>query len=123
MSPTERELLVRLELALARREPSLAGAPLADLIDPAFEEHGTSGRRWSRADIIAMIDGPPNALETVDLDVVLLARDVALITYRSVDPSGRVADAWRSSIWVRRDGRWRIRFHQGTRATAGRAGA
>ena len=45
-----------------------------------------------------------------DFAVTRLGVGVALVTYRSRDPR----HAKRSSIWVRRDGHWLMRFHQGT---------
>jgi glyoxylase I family protein len=47
-----------------------------------------------------------------DFAVTRLAAGAALVTYRSRDPR----HARRSSIWVRRGGRWVMRFHQGTLA-------
>jgi glyoxylase I family protein len=45
-----------------------------------------------------------------DFAVMRLAANVALVTYASRDPR----HAKRSSIWVRRRGRWLMVFHQGT---------
>ena len=79
-----------------------------------FVEYGRSGRVYDKQQIL---DGPvgPFRAELDDLRVERLAKDVALITYRSTSifadaPPGH---ANRASIWVR-DGRWRLRFHQGT---------
>jgi ribonuclease HI len=114
MDTAEAEHLVRLETALARREPGPAGAALADLLDADFVEHGSSGRRWTRADIVRELDGAPNELQLEDVAVTALGERAALVTYRSRDPAGRAADAWRVSVWVRGDDGWRMRFHQGT---------
>ena len=49
-----------------------------------------------------------------------LAMGVALVTYRAlgVDAATKKPQSTlRSSVWVRREQGWRIRFHQGTRAT------
>jgi hypothetical protein len=48
-----------------------------------------------------------------DFDVAPLADGVRLVTYRATAGGRR---SMRASIWVRRRGRWRLRFHQGTRA-------
>lgn len=37
----------------------------------------------------------------------MLSDEVALVTYRG-------AKANRASVWIRRDGQWQMRFHQGT---------
>jgi len=46
-----------------------------------------------------------------DFEIELLATEVVLATYRMPPPHASL----RSSIWVRRNGRWVMRFHQGTR--------
>ncbi len=82
------------------------------LIADDFLEFGRSGRVWTRDAIRDVLEGPPCSPGPIDgFDVTELAEGVALVTYRT-------ADANRSSIWVRRDGRWQMRFHQGT-ATGG----
>jgi glyoxylase I family protein len=53
-----------------------------------------------------------------------LSGHVVLVTYRSIAlaPGVPARHAWRSSVWVRRDGRWRIRLHHGTPAIVGEPG-
>jgi hypothetical protein len=117
-SDVRRTLLLH-ELALARRD--LAGLPggVEAVIDDEFVEFGSSGRRWSRAATLdALRDAPPADVEIEAFLVDLLSDDIALVTYRSrvAGPDGRRTEALRASVWVRRDGAWRIRFHQGTAA-------
>jgi len=106
--------LLRLESALARRDPSgIRGGigGLVALIPDDFLEFGASGRTWTARDVRASLASEaPRDVAIDDFAVTRLAGDVALVTYRSRDP--RVAR--RSSIWVRRDGGWALRFHQGT---------
>ena len=49
-----------------------------------------------------------------------LSEDVALATYRTTEtaPGEAPRRRLRSSIWVRRGGRWTLRFHQGTPAAS-----
>ncbi len=75
-----------------------------------FTEHGSSGRRYDRAEILDTEVGPIEATLS-DLAVRRLGRDAALVTYQSEQPRGL---ANRSSIWRRVDGRWLLAFHQGT---------
>jgi len=106
--------LHRLESALARRDPTLLegnGASLAGLIADDFFEFGASGRTWTAAETrAALATEPPRDVPMEDFAVSRLGVGVALVTYRSRDPR----HARRSSIWVRRGGRWVMRFHQGT---------
>lgn len=112
-----RDELLRLESALARRDP--AGLPdghdgpdaLLALIPDDFFEHGASGHTWSAADVReTLATEPPRAVEIEDFAITPLADDVVLATYRARDPRLTL----RASIWVRREGGWVMRFHQGT---------
>ncbi len=105
--------LLALEAALARRDPSGLPDGLSALVADDFLEFGRSGRAYDAASIRQLLaaDEPSDLpFEPVSFTVDLLAPDVALVTY-SIGTRGRTN---RASIWVRRDGRWLIRFHQGT---------
>ena len=106
--------LHRLESALARRDPELLdgdATALAELIADDFFEFGASGRTWTAAEVRETLKTEaPRDVPMEDFAVTRIAVGVALVTYRSRDPR----HARRSSIWVRRGGRWVMRFHQGT---------
>jgi hypothetical protein len=56
-------------------------------------------------------------LKIEEFNVRELSPDIALVTYRvrsqgSGGAPGRLSA--RSSIWVQRDGKWRVTFHQAT---------
>jgi glyoxylase I family protein len=106
--------LHRLESALARRDPALldgTAMALSELIADDFLEFGASGRAWTAADVRQILaTEPARDVPMEDFAVSRLAAGVALVTYRSRDPR----HARRSSIWVRRRGRWLMVFHQGT---------
>lgn len=93
---------------------------LRTLLDADFLEFGSSGRTWTRNTIIELLQLEQKFLppEIEDYRCVLLADDVALLTYRTgrmnPDTGDRVASL-RSSVWTRKSGEWRMRFHQGTR--------
>jgi hypothetical protein len=102
--------LFRYETALATRDPAGIEGGLMALIAEDFLEFGRSGRTWTRASIRAVLEEAPSPSVSIEaFDVARLADDVALATYRA-------AHANRSSVWVHRDGRWQLRFHQGTPA-------
>lgn len=109
-----RDELLRLETALARRDPSSVTGGLdglLDLIPDDFFEHGASGRTWTASDVRRVLSTePPRAVDIEDFVVATLADGVVLATYRARDPRPTI----RTSIWVRRGGRWVLRFHQGT---------
>ncbi len=109
MSDAElREVLLRFEAALAARNPDGIDGGLLSLIADDFVEFGRSGRVWTRDSIRELLEGSPGPPVPIDrFEVAELGDGVALVTYRA-------ALANRSSVWVRRDGRWQLRFHQGT---------
>ncbi|WP_336921561.1 nuclear transport factor 2 family protein [Aquipuribacter sp. SD81] len=115
------EELRRLEESLWRAETRFDRRYMDAVLAPDFAEFGRSGRRWDRAEILAMTGDVLDA-RLVDLRVSLLADGVALVTYVSeVQTNGVAGDvqrANRSSVWVHGDGAWRLRFHQGTPVTA-----
>ncbi len=100
--------LLRFEAALAARDPGGVEGGLMSLIAEDFVEFGRSGRVWTRDSIGELLEGPPGAPVEIDrFGVAPLGSAVVLVTYRA-------SNANRSSVWVRRDGRWQLRFHQGT---------
>ena len=107
--------LHRLEAALANRDAGAVSGGLAALIPDDFLEFGASGRQWTSVEVRAMLEAGPDALPPLPLEdfaVAQLAPDLVLVTYRLAGERPSL----RSSIWVRRDGRWVMRFHQGTLA-------
>jgi hypothetical protein len=99
-----------------RRDRSQVSTLLAE----DFIEFGSSGRKWSRDEILAHLeteDYAPPILE--DFTCRLIAEGVALVTYRTVrtnDQTGERHVNLRSSLWVRdAAGNWLLRFHQGAR--------
>ena len=113
------DLLLSSEEALldprVRRNPEEVGRLLTD----NFVEFGSSGRAWTKDQIIELLAGEsfsPVHIEDFRCDV--LAEDIALVTYRAVRidaQTGTRTSSLRSSIWTNRLGLWRVRFHQGTR--------
>jgi len=111
---TELDHVRDLELSLltpaVRRSPERVDA----LLHPGFFEFGRSGRRWTRQAILDAIgeelttDEPPTVTE---LSAARLADTVIQVTYLAERDGHRT---WRSSLWRKDDGAWRIWFHQGT---------
>src|SRR5215467_3513843 len=105
------ELLAALDI---RRSP----AALAQLIADDFREFGSSGRVFSKEQIIAALQGQARCeISLTDFEVFCLAADVVLVTYRGKAQfcgSAEVKYSLRSSIWRRRNGKWEVVFHQGT---------
>jgi hypothetical protein len=101
------EKLLRPEI---RRNREAASSLIAD----DFREFGSSGRIFSKADILhLMANESAFDVRLTDFRLTPLAPDAALLNYRAIDSSNGSATL-RSSLWVHRDGRWQMLFHQGT---------
>jgi ribonuclease HI len=106
-----RDELLRLELALARRDRDALPGGFAAVLDDGFRETGASGRAWARDEMLAMLEAVgPSEVEIEAFAVERLADGVVLATYET----GGARPARRASVWVRDGDRWRIRHHQGT---------
>jgi ribonuclease HI len=94
---------------------------VGELLTDDFVEFGSSGRRWTRDEILDLLAGEtPAPIHMADFECVLLAEDVVLITYRAWRTDARAGiefSSLRSSIWTKKPGGWRLRFHQGTRTS------
>jgi len=109
---------------LSRREPIFHrpefGATRADferMIAEDFREIGASGREYSRATVLDVLEKraqnpPPEAWETFDFECRRLAPDVYLLTYRLLQD--QVRHTRRATIWRKTAEGWRILYHQGT---------
>jgi hypothetical protein len=86
------------------------------LLSPDFVEFGSSGRVWSRGQIIRTDPVDIQArLPLPEFEVRMLGSDVALVTYRTEMGIDYATAANRCSVWKRwSDGRWRLVFHQAT---------
>jgi len=83
-------------------------AALDALLHREFVEVGASGRRWTRAEVIAALVADPHTSHDVQsLHVDELAHGIALVTYD-------LAGTRRMSLWVKEVTGWYLRYHQGT---------
>ncbi|MEO7015505.1 MAG: ribonuclease HI family protein [Leifsonia sp.] len=109
---SDTEIVERLERELLEPAVRADASRVAALLHQDFEEIGRSGRLWGRDAIVQAL-----ALEEssrVDIEVLgtdRLSPETILLTARTTDARG---SSLRSSLWLRVNGRWRLRFHQGT---------
>ena len=117
MTEADAAEIERLEAALlspaVRRDPKR----LAEILHSALVEFGSSGRVWTYAEVVADLPKqPPLEARISDFQAVEIAPGAVLATYRlEIEASGPSNGAsLRSSLWLREDDVWRLRFHQGT---------
>ncbi|MDZ5603860.1 DUF4440 domain-containing protein [Pseudomonas sp. RP23018S] len=102
----------RLLTPATRRDP----LALADLLAEGFFEIGAWGATWDRAAVLAALPDENAALRTLsDFRVHPVSAEVVLATYHCLKQAdGAATRSLRSSLWVWREGAWRLAFHQGT---------
>jgi ribonuclease HI len=106
------DVVVRLEREFLDTAVRSDASSVAALLHPDFEEIGRTGRLWGRDSAIEELSGetsPAAEIEVIGTD--RLNADTVLLTARTTDRRGATLC---SSLWVRENGRWRLRFRQGT---------
>jgi len=121
MTPDHERKLRELEESHLRSDVRSSPESLHALLADDFVEFGSSGLIFDRAAVIATLPSQPAFESRVDDFVARsLSPEVALTTYRlSTWPisGGQAKVTLRSSVWVHREGRWMLVFHQGTLAS------
>lgn len=80
-----------------------------------FFEFGRSGRVYKREDLLdTEIEAFCAKLPLINFSIHFINLNVVLITYVTEVGDKKVEKANRSSIWVKKEGKWQLRFHQGT---------
>jgi hypothetical protein len=112
--------LLSLEQALLDPAFRRDRASVAELLAEDFVEFGSSGQRWTRAEILDLLATEqyiPPVIENFECHPI--TANMVLVTYSTVRidaHSGARAVVLRSSMWTNLSGVWRVRFHQGTPA-------
>lgn len=110
------EHLIGLERSLLTQQVRGSAQALEALLAPDFTEFGASGRRFSRAGIVADLAGEQPAVYSAwAFECVQLAHGLIQLRYVSEMRSAHgVGRARRSSLWRLEEAGWRMVFHQGT---------
>ena len=120
MTKEKIELFYNLETSLHKKEIRNSREKVAALIADDFLEFGKSGDVYNKQ---TTLEGLGN--ETVDLQIKVsdfaakeLSAHVVLVTYTAImldDDNFTEVSTNRSSIWILRDAKWQMVFHQGTK--------
>jgi hypothetical protein len=115
--------LRQLETGLSQPAVRTSRETLSSLLAEEFCEFGSSGRIYTRQQAInALSIESPVRYTISDFSVAILTPVVALARYQAIrhTESGQMdSKSSRSSLWVLRDHRWQMLFHQGTETTDG----
>lgn len=113
-----RQTLLELEQRLLTNAIRHNARELSSLLAEEFREFGSSGRAFSKAEIIDLLASEPSVcLSLKSFEFYPISEQAALVTFRAVrEVAGSPPiESLRSSLWVYRDGRWQLLFHQGTK--------
>lgn len=92
---------------------------LIDLLADEFVEFGSSGRVYSKADLVETLQAETLSKQTTShFKATYLSADAALLTYRIHLHREPPVFTLRSSIWCRAGGKWKMIFHQATITSA-----
>ena len=115
LDEADKKKLYELEESLWRPETRFDEEYMDDLLTDEFFEFGRSGRTYQREEALSV---SPQEIEIElpldNFEVHQVACDVALVTYVSQVQYEELEVGNRSSLWVKEDGDWKLRFHQGT---------
>jgi hypothetical protein len=115
---TDFNFLFDLERQLHSFETRSNEQKIASLLGQNFFEFGSSGKIWSRKDILERLPTEDQniQIESSDYRASQLSDEVVLITYVSkrVSTDVPVMEFLRSSLWRKNSSGWQMEFHQGT---------
>ena len=114
--------LYKLEIELHQIEVRKDKNRLNELFHESFIEVGRYGKTYRKSDILANLQKQtiPGTIWSQDYNLEVLSNDLALLNYKSamMDEEGNLSIyTFRSSLWQKVSGSWRIRFHQWTPAS------
>jgi hypothetical protein len=111
-----------LEERLLQPEVRRSRQALDGLLSDEFIEFASDGVAYSKLRVIDALEREgPYRWSLTDFQIVPLAQNVVLATYRATRQSvtlNDIVNSLRSSIWTQRSGRWQLLFHQGTTRAA-----
>jgi ribonuclease HI len=108
----EFEQVKQLEIELSDPAIRKNSRRVAQLLADDFEEVGSSGRKFSKKDIIQLLADEVDITYTLhNFSFISLSSNCILVKYET-----RVQDkhSYRSSVWVKQHDQWVMQYHQGT---------
>ena len=113
LSPTQQQELIILEESLWKDDTRFDTFYMEKILHPDFFEFGRSGRIYERSHTIYVARSDINAIFPLkSLAFHEVSKDTILITYKSQVQYETLEIANRSSLWVKINGIWKLRFHQ-----------
>lgn len=114
------KLLIAKELELHKHETRSSKSRLRKLLHSEFVEIGYSGQTWDFNSIVESLTAESDAgflIHAQQFSCEELQQGIYLLIYKTVQigkGGQRSRFAKRTSIWMRTDSKWQMRFHQAT---------
>ncbi|PIZ30127.1 MAG: DUF4440 domain-containing protein [Alphaproteobacteria bacterium CG_4_10_14_0_8_um_filter_53_9] len=108
---------IELEKALLSPETRCSFKQLNLLLADDFVEVGAAGVKFGKDSVLSRLPQEPDTTLFVgrDFSVREIADGVALVTFIVTKTMQEASqDSFRSSLWVWRENRWQMTYHQGT---------
>jgi hypothetical protein len=120
MTDSDIDQILRREASLDTVSVRAVPDTVLAILDEEFVEIDRVGRIWNAAGVSEALsrNTEPHDGDMESTRVVRLSDDVYLVTYSSQNTSPSGDDLIRhTSVWVRKDGGWRVVFHQQTQVS------
>jgi hypothetical protein len=91
-----------------------------DLLHPEFSEVAESGKRHHYSDVLSSMGNvthSENKIHSQDYELINLQSGAMLLLYKLaiLKPTGEYSSfTKRSSVWIKLEGQWKMKYHQGT---------
>jgi len=118
------DIIIEQEMALHQVWFRTNKSVVERLLHPEFKEVEESGQSHSFKEILAYMDSEKHSQDNIhsqDYEIINLESTSILLLYKSalLKPTGEYSRfAKRSSIWVKSNGQWQMKYHQGTHCEA-----
>jgi hypothetical protein len=118
------DIIIEQEIALHKVWFTTNKTVIEHLLHPEFREVSESGRSHNFNEIVSLMDNEKhcaNRVHSQDYEFINLESNTILLLYKSalLNPTGEFSSfAKRSSIWVKSNGKWQMKYHQGTNCEA-----
>ncbi|MFC0682956.1 DUF4440 domain-containing protein [Lysobacter korlensis] len=111
-------IVMRLEQELLKPATRADVARVSELLADEFREVGVSGLAFGKTEVLGWLPSEAGKSFSVSsMQAVALAEGAILVTYQAEKVhGGQATRSLRSSVWLKSQSGWQMRYHQGTAA-------
>jgi hypothetical protein len=112
-----KDLIISMELSLLDKNIRNDKNELKNIISSDFIEYSSSGKIYTYEDCIKYLPEENKQIKynILNIEINKLSEDIILLLYTiEMEKENKMEVSNRSSIWINKNGKWKILFHQGT---------